>query len=345
MMNKKGLFKSFVLAAVMLTVVAGCSKKEDETETNKSSESQSTEAQTNAPVSTKVNYQAPDGSFSLIFPDSSWKNTSEENGVYVFASEGLGEITVTHATGDAVGDLQIKAKEANLIKRLKKNGYDTDNIEVSDFQYDKSTGVKITSYQLNYKDTSAGIYYAVGAGQATDSEGFQVVGTVKKADDAALESVKEAVSSFQVLKELSAEAGSDTGAEDSEGGEASSGSGEERYFFDEAGNTIYTSENADGVWVDKSGMAYYFYEDGVKDDNGTKYYYDPPSYRENSSGSGTSSGSSSGEAADYYDFYDKNGNYIKTTQDENGRWVGDDGKTYTFGDDGVTDSDGNFHPY
>lgn len=47
----------------------------------------------------------------------------------------------------------------------------------------------------------------------------------------------------------------------------------------------------------------------------------------------------------YCDFYDTEGNYIRTTQDENGNWVDGNGKIYYFEQDGVRDEDGNFYPY
>ena len=44
-------------------------------------------------------------------------------------------------------------------------------------------------------------------------------------------------------------------------------------------------------------------------------------------------------------FYDINGNYQTATQDANGNWVDSGGMQYTFGNDGVTDANGNFYPY
>ena len=347
-----------ILAAVAMLAVTGCKGKGDETGTSTESTS-ATETQSEPAVVTKVTYTAQDGRFSIVLPDSTWKNTNNDVNNVAFASEGQGEITIGYFSGDYMDTLPIGSTEERLLKRLKKTGVDTDNVQVSNFQFDKSTGVKVCSYTLTYKDTTAGVFYTSAVIRATDSEGFQVMGNVKKGDTALLASVQEAVNSFQLLKDLSGSAGGESsegtnsteeqdgsGSTDSSGG-ASSGSQEERYFFDEEGNTIYTTENSDGKWVDKNGTVYYFYEDGVEDSNGTWYYYDPPSYRSGSSGGSSSSGSSSssGDSADYYDFYDKNGNYVKATKDSNGNWVGDDGKTYTFGEKGVTDSDGNFHPY
>ena len=44
-------------------------------------------------------------------------------------------------------------------------------------------------------------------------------------------------------------------------------------------------------------------------------------------------------------FYDDQGNYISVTQDANGNWIDSGGMKYTFGNDGVTDANGNFYPY
>lgn len=114
--------------------------------------------------------------------------------------------------------------------------------------------------------------------------------------------------------------------------------GEERYFFDEAGNTVYVSQNANGDWVDSKGTVYTFLENGVKDSNGTKYYYDPPSYRNDSGVSGTDTG----EAVD---LYRNDGTYIRLTKDANGNWADANGITYELREDGAMDSNGEFHPW
>lgn len=326
-------------AMLMLNGCKGTGAKE--TETSAATEGQATETQSDAPVVTKVTYSAEDGSYSIILPDASWENTKDEADVKSFTSEGQGEITITHASGDAVSDLLLRKKEEKLMKALEQAGFAADNIQLTDFQYDKTDGIKTTTYTLVYTDTTAGTYYAVVSAKASGSEGYQAVALVKSGDETVLSSVKEAVNSFQVQKDLA----TDTAGTGDEQTSSNSGN-EERYFFDEAGNTIYTSENADGAWVDTNGMVYYFYEKNVEDANGTTYYYDSPEYRTNNSGQNESSNTTkSDETADYYDFYDKNGKHIIARQDENGKWVGDDGKTYTFGDDGVTDSEGNFSPY
>lgn len=123
---------------------------------------------------------------------------------------------------------------------------------------------------------------------------------------------------------------------------------ETRWFFDKDGNTVYTTQNSAGKWVDKNGTEYYFYENGVEDSNGETYTYDPPSWSSGSDSNASSLSSSDPDAADgetYYDFFDDKGNHIYTKQNENGEWVDDNGNKYVFGEKGVTDSNGNFYPY
>ena len=135
---------------------------------------------------------------------------------------------------------------------------------------------------------------------------------------------------------------SSTGTTDnssSNGGDSSS-SGETtsteapRYFYDGSGNRVDVSQMPDGSWKDANGISYTFYENGVKDSNGNEYYYDPPA-----------NGNSSVEVGSKADFYDSQGNHIVCTMDENGNWVDSEGNIYTFGEKGVTDSNGNFYPY
>ena len=61
---------------------------------------------------------------------------------------------------------------------------------------------------------------------------------------------------------------------------------------------LYTS------WVDKNGTVYTFYENGVKDSNGTDFFYDPPA-----SGQGTDDGS-------VVELYRNDGTLVKLTQNE-----------------------------
>lgn len=127
--------------------------------------------------------------------------------------------------------------------------------------------------------------------------------------------------------------GSSNGGDSSSSGENTSTEAP-RYFYDGSGNRVDVSQMPDGSWQDANGISYTFYENGVKDSNGNEYYYDPPA-----------NGNSSVEVGSKADFYDSQGNHIVCTMDENGNWVDSEGNIYTFGEKGVTDSNGNFYPY
>ncbi len=127
--------------------------------------------------------------------------------------------------------------------------------------------------------------------------------------------------------------GSSNGGDSPSSGETTSTEAP-RYFYDGSGNRVDVSQMPDGSWQDANGISYTFYENGVKDSNGNEYYYDPPA-----------NGNSSVEVGSKADFYDSQGNHIVCTMDENGNWVDSEGNIYTFGEKGVTDSNGNFYPY
>ena len=127
--------------------------------------------------------------------------------------------------------------------------------------------------------------------------------------------------------------GSSNGGDSSSSGETTSTEAP-RYFYDGSGTRVDVSQMPDGSWQDANGISYTFYENGVKDSNGNEYYYDPPA-----------NGNSSVEVGSKADFYDSQGNHIVCTMDENGNWVDSEGNIYTFGEKGVTDSNGNFYPY
>lgn len=106
-------------------------------------------------------------------------------------------------------------------------------------------------------------------------------------------------------------------------------------FYDNQGNLITVYKNSNGNWVDGNGIVYTFGQYGVTDNYGNYYPYS------NSGNNNGNSGNNNGNNG----FYDDQGNYISVTQDANGNWVDSGGMQYTFGNDGVTDANGNFYPY
>lgn len=106
---------------------------------------------------------------------------------------------------------------------------------------------------------------------------------------------------------------------------SSGNSGDTRGFYDTNGNYVETRKDANGNWVDEYGTVYEYGNDGVTDDSGNTNPY-------------KTEGETNG-------FLDSDGNYVVTTKDSNGNWVDSAGTVYYYGDDGVTDSSGNFYPY
>ena len=52
-----------------------------------------------------------------------------------------------------------------------------------------------------------------------------------------------------------------------------------------------------------------------------------------------------GGEGDTNGFYDDAGTWITVHKNSSGQWVDESGMVYQFGDDGVTDANGNFYPY
>lgn len=128
------------------------------------------------------------------------------------------------------------------------------------------------------------------------------------------------------------------GGNDNNGGDNNNNNGgatQTSSFYDNQGNLITVYKNSNGNWVDGNGIVYTFGQYGVTDNYGNYYPY---SNSGNNGNNGNTGGSTNG-------FYDDQGNYISVTQDANGNWVDSGGMQYTFGNDGVTDANGNFYPY
>ena len=367
MWDKKKLASMMVIGMAAMCMLGGCQKKKAQPESaqTETAQSETQAAQTEAAEL----YTSESNSFSMQLPDSGWAATKQgiEN-KWAFMKEGVGTIQITHKRS------KIKAKNlpqsqedaVALLNKIKENAF----AEV-EYKKDSTDSAQLYYYAASTQDTELGYVYIAHYLINTDTESYNITAKLTTSDSAQIQAVKNAVTSFQVLNDDSKASSAETesskdnstsdgastgntdsdqnsgqsdasGSTDGEGGTSQdSGTDEEyRYFFDANGNTIYTYPSDDGTWRDENGNAYIFLENGVQDENGTQYYYDPPQGQ--ASGNTASSGSSGSSDGMVIDFYDSNGNYITATQDANGNWVGSDGKTYTFDENGATDSDGNF---
>ena len=135
------------------------------------------------------------------------------------------------------------------------------------------------------------------------------------------------------------------GGNDNNGGDNNNNNGgatQTSSFYDNQGNLITVYKNSNGNWVDGNGIVYTFGQYGVTDNYGNYYPYSNSGNNNGNSGNNGNNGNTGGSTNG---FYDDQGNYISVTQDANGNWVDSGGMQYTFGNDGVTDANGNFYPY
>lgn len=140
-------------------------------------------------------------------------------------------------------------------------------------------------------------------------------------------------------------------------GTDSSQNQETNSFYDNEGNLITVYKNSSGNWVDNNGIIYTFGQYGVTDNYGNYYPYNGNSGTPGDNTGGNAGGNTGGDGnngtpggntgnnGNTNGFYDDLGNYITVYQDSSGNWVDSAGMEYTFGNDGVTDSYGNFYPY
>lgn len=196
-----------------------------------------------------------------------------------------------------------------------------------------NTGSTSTSSSTAGTTTGTTIGGSTGTSGGTTTGGTTTGGTTGTTSGGNNGSTGTSTGSTDNSSTGTADNGSSNGGDSSSSGETTSTEAP-RYFYDGSGNRVDVSQMPDGSWQDANGISYTFYENGVKDSNGNEYYYDPPA-----------NGNSSVEVGSKADFYDSQGNHIVCTMDENGNWVDSEGNIYTFGEKGVTDSNGNFYPY
>lgn len=351
MRNKKRMTSFFIIGLAAVCMLNGCKKNEKETETQPVSKQTET-----APPETeaaKYTYTSESSTFSLDLPSMTWRITKEGiDNKWVFEDPAVGKINIVHKKSKLKAKNLPQSQEdaLKLLNKEKQNAFE--NVE---FKKETISNAELYYYAGQTSDSELGYCYLIRYLINAEKEGYTVTAKLAVSDAESVQKVRNAVTSFRILREDSGKAdGAGNGDDEKEDGNGSSAEGEGgnssgtdtteeeyRYFFDDNGNTVYAYPSSDGEWWDKDGnVSFFFMEDGVKGSDGVYYYYDPPQ--------GTVSDGSAGESAgenvsggDVIDFY-VNGTYVTAVPNADGTWAGSDGKTYTLSDEGVTDSDGNF---
>lgn len=357
-----------MLSLSVAALAVGCKKKEKETESETEELTGTAVLDTEVEVKTGTAttqtklYTARDKSFSIVLPDSTWKNTKDTEETLVFEAE-EGSITVTHLTGTSASEVSLPDSEDAVLANFTAAGKDAEQYEVLEFEKTSAGTEDRYHTVIKCSDAEESYVYSVGYDIAGSSEIYSVTGLVKEDDEDVLEKVKTAVESFKILSKTTTgtTGGSATGQTDASQGGDTTQTGTTRVIYDSNGNPITVTKNADGTWSDSTGKTYDMQQYGVMGSDGYWYTYSAPST--GGSSTGGSSGGTDNNGGDNNNnnggndnnggtggtetsgFYDQDGNYVSVTKDANGNWVDSYGTTYYFGDDGVTDNAGNYYPY
>lgn len=285
-----------------------------------------------APNVQSTTYTSADKSIAINLPDATWANKTDETDMVSFESPNVGNILILHGQGEdtmastVIPSTQDMAVSLDQADGDKVNGTD---FEIQDYTSNDVNGIGVYSYttKMLNTDKSGGDLYVVHKVFANDTEYYNIEASVKSED--ALDSIKAAVASFQILGDSSlkeaapkqaAAPAADNSSADNSGAAAS----------DNAGNTD-ASASTDGTTADGSSN-----DASQAAGNGTA-----------STDTSTNSGGFTDEQLSNTDetrtiYRNSDGHPLVIQPDGNGNWVDFDGNTYSFADEqDAYDADGN----
>ena len=289
-----------------------------------------------APNVQSTTYTSADKSIAINLPDATWANKTDETDMVSFESPNVGNILILHGQGEdtmastVIPSTQDMAVSLDQADGDKVNGTD---FEIQDYTSNDVNGIGVYSYttKMLNTDKSGGDLYVVHKVFANDTEYYNIEASVKSED--ALDSIKAAVASFQILgdsslKEAAPKQAAAPAADNSSADNAADNSG--AAASDNAGNTD-ASASTDGPTADGSSN-----DASQAADNGTA-----------STDTSTNSGGFTDEQLSNTDetrtiYRNSDGHPLVIQPDGNGNWVDFDGNTYSFADEqDAYDADGN----
>ena len=289
-----------------------------------------------APNVQSTTYTSADKSIAINLPDATWANKTDETDMVSFESPNVGNILILHGQGEdtmastVIPSTQDMAVSLDQADGNKVNGTD---FEIQDYTSNDVNGIGVYSYttKMLNTDKSGGDLYVVHKVFANDTEYYNIEASVKSED--ALDSIKAAVASFQILgdsslKEAAPKQAAAPAADNSSADNAADNSG--AAASDNAGNTD-ASASTDGTTADGSSN-----DASQAADNGTA-----------STDTSTNSGGFTDEQLSNTDetrtiYRNSDGHPLVIQPDGNGNWVDFDGNTYSFADEqDAYDADGN----
>ncbi len=288
-----------------------------------------------APNVQSTTYTSADKSIAINLPDATWANKTDETDMVSFESPNVGNILILHGQGEdtmastVIPSTQDMAVSLDQADGDKVNGTD---FEIQDYTSNDVNGIGVYSYttKMLNTDKSGGDLYVVHKVFANDTEYYNIEASVKSED--ALDSIKAAVASFQILGDSSLKEAAPKqaapAADNSSADNAADNSG--AAASDNAGNTD-ASASTDGTTADGSSN-----DASQTADNGTT-----------STDTSTNSGGFTDEQLSNTDetrtiYRNSDGHPLVIQPDGNGNWVDFDGNTYSFADEqDAYDADGN----
>ena len=289
-----------------------------------------------APNVQSTTYTSADKSIAINLPDATWANKTDETDMVSFESPNVGNILILHGQGEdtmastVIPSTQDMAVSLDQADGDKVNGTD---FEIQDYTSNDVNGIGVYSYttKMLNTDKSGGDLYVVHKVFANDTEYYNIEASVKSED--ALDSIKAAVASFQILgdsslKEAAPKQAAAPAADNSSADNAADNSG--AAASDNAGNTD-ASASTDGTTADGSSN-----DASQAADNGTA-----------STDTSTNSGGFTDEQLSNTDetrtiYRNSDGHPLVIQPDGIGNWVDFDGNTYSFADEqDAYDADGN----
>ena len=289
-----------------------------------------------APNVQSTTYTSADKSIAINLPDATWANKTDETDMVSCESPNVGNILILHGQGEdtmastVIPSTQDMAVSLDQADGDKVNGTD---FEIQDYTSNDVNGIGVYSYttKMLNTDKSGGDLYVVHKVFANDTEYYNIEASVKSED--ALDSIKAAVASFQILgdsslKEAAPKQAAAPAADNSSADNAADNSG--AAASDNAGNTD-ASASTDGTTADGSSN-----DASQAAGNGTA-----------STDTSTNSGGFTDEQLSNTDetrtiYRNSDGHPLVIQPDGNGNWVDFDGNTYSFADEqDAYDADGN----
>lgn len=289
-----------------------------------------------APNVQSTTYTSADKSIAINLPDATWANKTDETDMVSFESPNVGNILILHGQGEdtmastVIPSTQDMAVSLDQADGDKVNGTD---FEIQDYTSNDVNGIGVYSYttKMLNTDKSGGDLYVVHKVFANDTEYYNIEASVKSED--ALDSIKAAVASFQILgdsslKEAAPKQAAAPAADNSSADNAADNSG--AAASDNAGNKD-ASASTDGTTADGSSN-----DASQAADNGTA-----------STDTSTNSGGFTDEQLSNTDetrtiYRNSDGHPLVIQPDGNGNWVDFDGNTYSFADEqDAYDANGN----